>query len=222
MATNGNGTSKPKPKSMPGDILSKAALLFAISGYDGVSMRDIARSVGMTPAALYHHFPDKEQLYICAVDCVFKEKTVGLRKVLAEGQPNWKKLEAFVFTFTDLLAKEKNFHRLLQWVLLDADENRMRKLASNVFYDIIREVHDLASNLDQDLDPNLVTMSITGLVMQPFELRRIHHVLPGFGPEHENPKVLAQHVVDLLRNGLSGAESTAPAKQARTRAVAQN
>ena len=34
-------------------------LLFAKNGYAGVSMRDLASSVGLGVSAIYHHFPDK-------------------------------------------------------------------------------------------------------------------------------------------------------------------
>ncbi|MET8181207.1 TetR/AcrR family transcriptional regulator [Streptomyces sp. NPDC005336] len=43
-------------------ILDAANVLFAEQGYAGTSMRDIARHLGMTSAALYYHFPAKEEL----------------------------------------------------------------------------------------------------------------------------------------------------------------
>ena len=44
-------------------IVSVAARLFGKKGYDGTSLRDIAEASGITKAALYYHFPDKERLY---------------------------------------------------------------------------------------------------------------------------------------------------------------
>lgn len=43
--------------------MSIAAALFGEKGYDGTSLRDIAEAAGLTKAALYYHFPDKERLY---------------------------------------------------------------------------------------------------------------------------------------------------------------
>ena len=40
-------------------ILETAAGLFAERGYAGTSMRDLAEKLGVTPAALYYHFPSK-------------------------------------------------------------------------------------------------------------------------------------------------------------------
>jgi len=44
-------------------IVSIAASLFGEKGYDATSLRDIAEAAGITKAALYYHFPDKERLY---------------------------------------------------------------------------------------------------------------------------------------------------------------
>ena len=44
-------------------ILDVAEALFAESGFAGTPVRDIARSVGLTPASLYNHFPGKAALY---------------------------------------------------------------------------------------------------------------------------------------------------------------
>ncbi|MEU2655955.1 helix-turn-helix domain-containing protein [Streptomyces sp. NPDC007325] len=45
-------------------ILDSATELFARSGYNPVSLREIAAHAGMTHAGLLHHFPGKEQLLL--------------------------------------------------------------------------------------------------------------------------------------------------------------
>jgi len=44
-------------------ILSESARLFALKGYDGTSMRDIAEACGISKSLLYHHFTDKDEIY---------------------------------------------------------------------------------------------------------------------------------------------------------------
>lgn len=51
-------------------ILDAARTLFAQSGYSGTSMRDLADHLGMTSAALYYHFPGKEELLSALVSPV--------------------------------------------------------------------------------------------------------------------------------------------------------
>lgn len=49
-------------------IQSEAARLFVASGYHGVSMREVAEAVGVTKPALYHHFVDKEALFLALLE----------------------------------------------------------------------------------------------------------------------------------------------------------
>lgn len=58
---------------MPGklrraQILEAATALFAETGYEGTSLRDVAERCGMTKAALYYHFTDKEALLRSVVE----------------------------------------------------------------------------------------------------------------------------------------------------------
>lgn len=43
-------------------ILDGAAKVFAQKGFDGASISDLAASVGMSKAAIYHYFPNKREL----------------------------------------------------------------------------------------------------------------------------------------------------------------
>ena len=49
-------------------IQTEAARLFVASGYHGVSMREVAEAVGVTKTALYHHYADKEALFLAMLD----------------------------------------------------------------------------------------------------------------------------------------------------------
>jgi AcrR family transcriptional regulator len=71
-------SAEPLPAAPPGTrtrALATALELFSRDGYDGVSMRQIAEELGVTKAALYHHFTSKEEIarelvgsYLAAVD----------------------------------------------------------------------------------------------------------------------------------------------------------
>jgi AcrR family transcriptional regulator len=49
-------------------ILAAATQLFMRDGFRGISMRQIAEAVGVTKAALYYHFQDKEELFVAIVE----------------------------------------------------------------------------------------------------------------------------------------------------------
>ena len=59
-------------------ILLAAKELFFAKGYKGVSMKEIADAVQVTPAALYYHFPKgKEDLFTKMIQTLFVEEGVA-------------------------------------------------------------------------------------------------------------------------------------------------
>lgn len=58
----------PLPDTTRSRIQQEAARLFVRSGYHGVSMREVAQAVGVTKPALYHHYADKESLFLSMLD----------------------------------------------------------------------------------------------------------------------------------------------------------
>jgi AcrR family transcriptional regulator len=49
-------------------LVTAAVRRFAVDGFQRASVSDVARDVGLTPAAVYRYFPDKEALFLAAVD----------------------------------------------------------------------------------------------------------------------------------------------------------
>jgi AcrR family transcriptional regulator len=193
----------PKRKTRE-DILELSVPLFAWHGYDGVSMRDMADAVGLTPAALYYHFPDKEHLYLDVVAYAFREKAASMKEILDGLGSPWERLERFVAFAARQMATDKNFQRLMQWVILDSDVARQHKLAEHVFRDVFVAVYSLAADLDLRQDAHMFAISIFGLVFFHYQVGIARQFMPGHRPQQDNPDVLARHVIGLLRNGLGG------------------
>jgi len=49
-------------------IINHALTLFSEKGYEGVSMRDIAKSIGIKAPSLYNHFASKEDIFNSIID----------------------------------------------------------------------------------------------------------------------------------------------------------
>jgi AcrR family transcriptional regulator len=58
----GRPVKVPGEKSTRDKIFDAAVDLFAEKGYDGVSIRDIGRAVGISEAAVYKHYSGKEEI----------------------------------------------------------------------------------------------------------------------------------------------------------------
>jgi len=63
-------------------ILKKAAALFSDKGYAGTSMSDLAEELGLSKAAIYHHFESKESLLQNLMDSTFTD----LENFIAENE----------------------------------------------------------------------------------------------------------------------------------------
>ena len=176
--------------------------MFARHGYDGVSMRDVATAVGVTPAALYHYFKDKDELYVQAVNHVFGKKFSDAKAIMANSDEPVKRLETFITWFVRVLNKDKDFQKLLQWVMLDSDPRRLQKLTKNTFQELFAAIQKLGESFKQQYDPHLLAVSIIGLVLYHFESSAVRKKLPGNRAAHDQAKTITRHITDLLENGL--------------------
>jgi AcrR family transcriptional regulator len=74
--------SRRKPRgqgaSRRGEILAAAKRLFAEEGYESATMRRIAAAVGVSGAALYVYFPDKEAILFAIAEETFAELLAAL------------------------------------------------------------------------------------------------------------------------------------------------
>ncbi len=64
-------------------ILAAARGAFAEAGFEGATIRGIARTAGVDPALVHHYFGTKEQLFVAAVDLPFDP--ASLAEAVAEG-----------------------------------------------------------------------------------------------------------------------------------------
>jgi AcrR family transcriptional regulator len=63
----------PETLTMRQRILQEATCLFTRNGYTAVSIREIAEACGITKAALYYHFKDKEDLIVAILSAYLTE-----------------------------------------------------------------------------------------------------------------------------------------------------
>ena len=98
------------------EILNSAFSLFAGSGYHGVSVRQIAKSIGMTTGMLYHYFPSKPELFTALVNVQQKKQIEDFYQFLEENPSGQMALLLFIKqerqAMQDLLSIAVDFHRV--------------------------------------------------------------------------------------------------------------
>jgi AcrR family transcriptional regulator len=179
-------------------ILENASRLFASKGYAAVSMRDVATEVGVTPANLYYHFTDKEQLIRASLLHVFSGRTASIETIFRRPIGDGEKIDAFVNWLTELLFSDSVFAKLLLRELLDGDADRLKFLSKTVFDRPMSLImgstgaHDRAEAL-------LSAISIVGIVLGHFQLAGALPHLPGGGNKQTSPRTVARHIRTMLR-----------------------
>lgn len=68
-----------------GQLLLASLKLFSEQSYDRVSVRDIAKAAGVSEAALYKHFPSKEEMALYIFSKIIGEYTLQVSRI-AEGE----------------------------------------------------------------------------------------------------------------------------------------
>ena len=191
------GAIKQKTKK---EILAKTIPLFARRGYDGVSMRQIAREVGINAGSLYHHFPDKQTLYVEALSQTFAKHTDFMHKAFIGKNSPKDRIRLLIHSLCVLVNDDKNFSRLMQREVIDGDEKRLQFIVDNVFGEFFKDVSKLCLLLDPDCDPHLLAISIIGLVSYHFQLTPMRSFLPGYKCSHNDSEIIANHIFSLLEN----------------------
>jgi AcrR family transcriptional regulator len=89
-------TRKPRGQGAArrGEILAAAKRLFLAEGYEHATMRRIAAEIGVSAAALYGHFPDKEAILRAIAEATFGELLVRLEESQRGDDPPLDRLRA--------------------------------------------------------------------------------------------------------------------------------
>ena len=183
-------------------ILGTAIVLFAQKGYSGLSMRQLAQAVDLSVAAIYHHFPDKNALYLEAVRFAFSDKEQVFAQVWESGCSAEEKLGGFIRSLIDVMLQDRDFDRLMQREIQEADPERMQLLAQGVFNRQFCFLLQLVTELAPEQDAHLVATSVIGLAKYYIECQPLLKNFPGWKPEHERPEVIAAHITNLVINSL--------------------
>ena len=190
------GARRGRPGYDQQTVLRRAVEVFNRQGYDGTSMGDLARELGVGKSALYHHVPGKEALLSQALD----EALDGLAAVLDRpaGATAYDRLRTAVRDSVRVLVE----HLPAVTLLLRVRGNSAVELAAlrrrREIDDRLAELVSAAAaegSLRADLPPDLVSRLLFGMVNSLVEWYR-----PG-GPVDAG--MLADALASLAFEGLN-------------------
>ena len=88
-------------------ILDVALAMFRKQGFDGTTMRDVAKAAGVALGAAYYYFPSKEALVMAYYERIQDEHLVRARAAFADCKSFRDRLRAAMHTKLDLVAKDR-------------------------------------------------------------------------------------------------------------------
>ena len=185
------------------DIISAVIPLFAKGGYAGVSMRDIAKAVSLSPASLYNHFPDKESIYREMLNEIYKGQGKLFARLGDVDSPVRERLEGFMREICMNLSLSPEFCKLFLRVIADDDKEREAWLVEKVSPNF-----DVLNRLMLELVPgrdhfNLLD-TLMGSLIYHFAATDFSKMLPGYGDDNGDPQAYADFLSTMVDLGLVG------------------
>ena len=153
-------------------ILSTAKSLFIQQGYHGLAMRQISDALGVSKAALYYHFKDKEELFLAILSVNMDEIESAIDLIQAREISCGEKIALFV----EYVLKQPTEHRAM--IRLASQEMSQLSAISRKKFD--KTYHDqftgklqaifeagVANGEFRPIDPAIATWALLG-IMYPY------------------------------------------------------
>jgi len=201
-------------------ILDAALDYFAHHGYGATSVRDLAEAAGVSTGNVYHHFPDKETIYLTLLEeywAAIADPEFPFNQALATG------------TFPENLeelgkAAEKTVRRYRKYVALiyvdvvEFDGKHVRKFyaaMSKRFERFIatHDMSDLNERLHPDVSPVSAMMLATRFFLNYFSVEILFGVKNHFG---KSSAEVIPEIAGILRRGMLRPPKGAGGSKART------
>jgi len=185
------------PRHKQGDdtrkrILSAAAQEFVESGFDGVSISQVAQRAKVSKQLVHHHFSSKEELFATVHESLFRPSTVWDERLPSK--------------VTDLIAdrflkraKNIKYMRVLTWEAaskrtgtLPGESERQQRLMRHAMG---LKLLQAQGKLPDDMDPELIQLTILALASYPLSFTQITRLTTGhFGTDPVFQRRWAKHL----------------------------
>ena len=168
-------------------LLSAGTELFAVQGFAGVSIRELATAAGVNSALISYHFGGKAGLYEAVVTAQY-ERLVGKFEAIAASTAT---MEEKIRMYADVIRRNHTedqplMARLIQGELISPTaclENVVRKYTvriAGIISGVLRQGIQ-SGTFRQDIDPVFAAMTLAGMLNFYFILREVTKaVVPEF------------------------------------------
>lgn len=199
--------SSPSPLSDGAQrILSTAAPLFATKGFAGVSINDIAAGAGTSKANVFHHFPNKESLYLAAIGSActsFRNELENLTRNAGEHE----RLRTIAVGHLSRMFSDPDATRLILREVFAGEKGHDRAHIAEILHrnfallvGAVRE-GQLGEWVEKDADPVMVAMTIIALNTFLFQSWNVLERFEEFS-QYESPQHCLEAFYSTLAKGM--------------------
>ena len=192
------GVRRGRPGHDLESVLRGAVKVFNERGYDGTSMEDLSRELGITKSAIYHHVASKEELLRLAVNRALDGLFALLDDVSAMDARAMTRLEELARRSVLLLVAELPFVTLLLRVRGNTPAERAalarRREFDAAVASLVTQARD-QGDLRADADPALIARLLYGMINSVTEWYRPR----GGGKSPELAEIIVTVAFDGLR-----------------------
>ncbi len=180
------------------EIITTASTLFKEKGYSAVTMRDIAKAMGIKAASLYNHIKNKEEILTFIIISLAEEFVEGLDKIKISDTSCIDKLKQIVALHVAITSRNTNGMASLNndWMHLKDQLNYYLKLRvdyENSFREIIKK--GIIKKEIKNINPDIMLFSILST------LRSLYIWIPK--KEDLDTTVLASQLSEVLLKGIN-------------------
>jgi len=152
-------------------ILGVAAKIFAEKGYSGTCMREIAEELDITKAALYYHFPGKEEIFNACLTHTIGKIVAGLEELAETEQSIWDKLRMLINGMCNFSTDNPHIFNLFKKVASQSfDKTVNMGMLQDYFTRQLAAVQKIVEQgiengeLRDDIPVNLLTAALSGMI----------------------------------------------------------
>jgi AcrR family transcriptional regulator len=184
------------------DILRAAARAVAQHGYHGMSMRELARATGRSPASFYNYFRSKEAVLLAIQSEAFQVLLGAAEDVLSRFRAPRPRLYAFILNHVGYFAKHSDVMRVLvheATALPPESRAAVRELKARYFELGRGLVQALCQDGRSAEETERATYCVFGM---------LNWIYGWYQPElHGEPTQLARTIFSVAQSGLATAEA---------------
>lgn len=209
----------PKNNTCSGalQVLAAASSLFSERGVDAVSMQDIATAAAVSKANVFHHFENKEQLYLAVLRSKVDAQDCDISDLIASPAPFAQRFLALMQRQLGDMLRDEPSTKLVMREIVTGNAIRAKLMATQIFTAKVKEriafFEDARARgeLRADADPHLCEMLLGACCMFHFNCRGVsQHISAELGtPALDTPEAFASAVCALLMEGFAASRPPA-------------